>query len=180
MSDTNETKEWIKDAVLCLLENQEYHEISMKQIAEEAHIGRRTLYRYFNTKDEVMKYVAESLMDNFAQKILINQASTLEDISQSYFEFWEENLSILLLLEKAHLLYIIENNLGSLMMEVAKKTKFKDKPYPVLTKEEYEMYLYHFYFRIAGFWKLTLVWCHESPRKTPKEMSQVMVKVIEG
>lgn len=33
---------------------------------------------------------------------------------------------------------------------------------------------YEFAYKLAGFWKLTLVWSDETPRKSPSEMSQII------
>ena len=37
----------IQKTILELLKHKEYKDIQMKEIAEKANIGRRTLYRYF-------------------------------------------------------------------------------------------------------------------------------------
>ena len=43
----------IQKTILELLKHKEYKDIQMKEIAEKANIGRRTLYRYFAYKDEI-------------------------------------------------------------------------------------------------------------------------------
>ena len=43
----------IMTATLELLKKKDYKNVQMKEIAETANIGRRTLYRYFGNKDEI-------------------------------------------------------------------------------------------------------------------------------
>ena len=45
MKESISTKELIRDTLQKLLEEKDYAEISMKEIAKSANVGRRTLYR---------------------------------------------------------------------------------------------------------------------------------------
>ena len=88
-------------------------------------------------------------------------------------------MDILLLLKKTHLLYFIEDHLTELIMNVAKKVKH----IPSEMKEEeiaaaYEQYKYAFAIKLAGFWKSTILWCEESPRKSPAEMSKIITSLL--
>lgn len=173
-------KELIAASLLTLLKNKDYNSITTGKIAETAHIGRRTFYRYFQTKDDVMKYTAEMLMDRFAETLLKNNAEGLRKISKSYFEFWENNIDTLLLLKKAHLLYFIEDNLPALVQQVAIKVNHDPNgTWKTFSPAEKEKYQYMFLFRLAGFWKLTIVWCEENPRKSPEQMSRLIQEIIQ-
>ena len=39
--------------------------------------------------------------------------------------------------------------------------------------------LYEFYFELAGIWKLTTLWMDDKARKSPEEMSRIIVKIWE-
>lgn len=174
------TKECIRKSILTLIAQKDYADIQMKEIAENANVGRRTLYRYFPNKDAIMLYEAECLLEQFSKKILQMKARDLYTISASYFSFWEDNVETLKLLKKTHLLYFIEDNLTELIMEVACRTKYYGKDMAEakeMAKQHPEM-MYDFYFKVAGFWKLTLIWMEETPRKTPEEMSEYIVKIL--
>lgn len=170
--EENQTKKWIIDALFELLEKREYHDITIARITDKAGLGRRTFYRYFKTKDDVIEYVTQILMDEFAGTVMKNRAETLEEVISAYFEFWESYVDILLLLKKAHLLYFIEDNLLSLFHGVALKVGHGSQEPLSDDKQnaQYNKYIYEFTFKLAGLWKCTLLWCMESPRKTPEEM----------
>lgn len=80
--------------------------IQMKEIAERAHVGRKTLYRYFDSKEKIVKYVAESLMDRFAQEIHVHNEDglTLKGVTYAFFVFINNNRAEFSLLKKARLL----------------------------------------------------------------------------
>ena len=69
METEKQTKDWIADSLLELLNHKSYHDITIGQVAANAHIGRRTFYRYFKTKDDIVTYISSKLMDRFADTI---------------------------------------------------------------------------------------------------------------
>lgn len=180
INESNETKKWIMEALLLLLQKKEYQDITIAQIAAKANLGRRTFYRYFPTKDQVMKEIAQNLMNEFADTILKNHASNLETVTEAYFEFWEHKIDILLLMKKAQVLHFIEDNLFALIADVALKVKhfpLEQMLDDTITKE-FEKYKYDFVFKIAGYWHITLLWCEETPRKTPAMMSKIVTDIL--
>lgn len=179
IKENNQTKCWIIEAFWELLKHKEYHDITVSQIVNKAGLGRRTFYRYFKSKDETIEYTVKLLMNDFADKILKNDATTLETIIKSYFEFWNSNIDILILLNKAHLLYFIEDNLLFLMYNVAIKVGHVPQ---ILSDDKksklYETYKYAFSIKLGGLWKATILWSSENPRKTPEEMSKLISNIL--
>ncbi len=177
--EKNSTKLWIINSLLDLLKRKEYASITINMIADNAQLGRRTFYRHFDNKDEAMKHITELLMDEFANHIKNQNAKGMEQILTAYFEFWEQYIDVLLLLKKAHLLYFIEDNLTELIMDVAKKINHIPKAIPVeKVAQHYEKYKYEFAIKLAGMWRATIIWCEESPRKSPQEMVGLITKFL--
>ncbi len=179
--ERNKIAESIRIALLELLKKNDYETVFMTEIAKHAHVGRRTLYRYFPTKDDIMRYEADILMDDFARKVLEMQSASLGTTMLAWFTFCAEHLESLTLLKKAHLLYFIEDNLPNLIMEVALKTKDRgmdiDLDAAIAAAPISDMY--EFYFELAGIWKLTVLWIDDPHKKSPEEMSQLIVKIWE-
>ena len=177
--ETNRTKLWIINSMLELLWRKEYADITINMIADNAGLGRRTFYRHFETKDDAMKHITELLMDEFASNIVADDAHDMEGILTAYFVFWEQYIDVLLLMKKAHLLYFIEDDLPALILRVAQKVKHVPEDIPPETiRAEYEQYKYAFTIKLSSLWKATMVWCEDSPRKSPQEMAQVIVSLI--
>ena len=183
IKEENQTRRWIIEALLELLKHKDYHDITVSQIVDKAKLGRRTFYRYFKTKDEVIGYLVNLLLKDFANTILKNHAVTQESILKSYFEFWEPHIELLSLLNKAHLLYFIEENLPVLIYQVAldvghmPETVAKDTNRLLMY---YEQYKYEFTIKLLGIWKATILWCSENPRRTPTEMSKLINNILKG
>lgn len=48
-----------------LMSENEYDKITMSAIAENANVGRATLYRYFNSKEEILLFCIENCLGKF-------------------------------------------------------------------------------------------------------------------
>lgn len=177
--EENQTRLFIINSLLELLEKKDYSSITINMIVNRANLGRRTFYRYFKTKDNTIEYISELLMEQFAQTLISNHASSMETVTISYFQFWEQYIDVLLLLKKAHVLYFIEENFESLIISVAKKVVHIPDDISIENSVElYEKYNYEFSIKLAGFWKATILWSKETPRKTPEEMAKIITDLF--
>ena len=66
MNNTNgliaeRSKEAIALALLKVMKIYDYKEITVTQITQEAGVSRKTFYRHFSDKDEVLKHLFNSL-----------------------------------------------------------------------------------------------------------------------
>ncbi|MGM0215863.1 TetR/AcrR family transcriptional regulator [Enterococcus sp. AZ109] len=175
--ETSETKQWIVEALIRLLKRKNYSDITITNITDEALLGRRTFYRHFKSKDEVVELISLQLVDGFADRLLVEKAETFDEIMKTYFTFWEENIELFLLLNKARLLYYIEENIETMIVKVALKVGHVAGDTADAMKIV-ENHKYEFAYKLAGFWKLTLVWSEEMPRKSASEMSQLIVEFM--
>lgn len=172
----------IQKTTLELLKYKDYKDIQMKEIAERANIGRRTLYRYFAYKDEIMNRIVRELMDDFADIVNLVNRMDLEGIAYAYFLFWEKNIEEMKLLKKAHLMYLLEDNLPELIMEVSLKTKYKS-----LSREEWQEVMnqmtmedrYNLCYMLAGYFKVAQLWMEDKNRKSPEEMAVIMRRIVQ-
>ena len=76
--ENNQTKRRIIESLYELLDKKNYHDITITRIVDKAELGRRTFYRYFNSKDEVIEYSTNLLMNEFADTIVLNHVETQE------------------------------------------------------------------------------------------------------
>lgn len=178
---TEDTRSIIRKATFEMLKSKDYKDIQMKEIAEAAHVGRRTLYRNFGCKDEIMNNVVESLMDDLV--VVINQTGRMdiEGIAYAYFLFWERNMEILRLLKKAHLMYLFEDNLPELMVSVSLKTKYKNKTKEELIEIKNSITVeakYNYYYMLAGYVKVAELWMEEDDKRAPEQMAKILKGIV--
>lgn len=178
----DDTLRCIRESMVTLLDEKEYRAIQMKEIAQRANIGRRTLYRYFENKDQILKYIAESLINRFAEEIIKQEKLTLQSVTYAFYVFIEKNRSEFILLKKAGLLDYLEE-IPMLIIGVAAKTKYKDKQPAELQQILNDMPMIDKYARcytIAGYWHMAMLWMEENNPSSPEEMTEITLKIMKG
>jgi AcrR family transcriptional regulator len=173
-----ETQEWIISALLTLMDEKNYHKITIVDIASKAHIGRSTFYRNFKTKDDILLLYCNVIFQDFGQIIRCKDEMTLYSISLSYFEFWNQHLDFLKLLRKSNMLYFIGDRLPDFIANVAVSVKHVLPEEIEDTRKRQDSYYFAHYFNIGGYWSITTLWMNKEQRETPEEMATIIEKII--
>ena len=181
MRDTSKriqkTKDEIANALCSLLATEQYDVITIQEIADSCSVTRRTLYRHFKTKDEILHHCFKGCATQFSDYIAAHAPKDFYELCIVYFTFWNENMNMLTILNKSGIMYRFASEFESLVMMMSAQTghgALSDKK----TQLQYmEKYRFHFAYRTAGFWHVTEVWSRENPRKSPEEMAKILTEI---
>lgn len=183
MRDTSarmkQTKDSIAESLVFLIENNNYDEITIQEVASGCNISRRTVYRHFRTKDEILSYSFRSCLIKLADYISLQDTKDLHKLCLTYFKFWEENMDRLLMMNDAGVLFSFGSEFDSLVSVIADRMLSRASSVP-LSPEEISMFRYKFAYETAGFWQITEIWSQEQPRRSAEEMAEIMVKIVEN
>lgn len=146
---------------------KEYQAITITEIVKEADLGRKTFYRNFSSKDEVLSEYLRQLLQEYILHLLSLQEFNPYHAVESYFEFCQEHYAFLKLLEQNHLL----NRLLQLYDEFL---PFIDEHVQKSGIPE-EVYDYCIAYSAGGFWKLMCQWLKKGGQDSPKEMAAMFV-----
>lgn len=101
------SKEKLANALLAIMEQYDFREITVTQIAQEAGLSRKTFYRLFAGKEAVLAFFFEGLYQECLAQIKARGARHYWDVVQCYFDFCEERKPLLLLFRRQHLLGLL-------------------------------------------------------------------------
>ncbi len=90
------TRQLVLDAAVDLIKDCEVSELSLKQIAEHAGVGERTLYRHFATRTVFMEALAVTLHEKLATPPTPTDAAALVTLPASLYGKLEEQPEIVL------------------------------------------------------------------------------------
>ncbi len=113
-------------ALLTVMKQYDYKEITVTQIVQEAHLSRKTFYRLFSDKGEVLNLFFEGLFQDFFGQVKEKKITHYWDMVQLFFDFWEEQKELLLLLQKNHLLPRVFEQSYQYSMEIFKFIRSKE------------------------------------------------------
>ncbi len=101
-----QSQKWIAEALLRLLEQYGFKEITVTQICQEAGLVRKTFYRNFNTKEDILHYIIDQLFLSFQTVFDIRTTPPIE-IFTHYYEYWAKEKRLLTLLHRDDLFYLL-------------------------------------------------------------------------
>jgi len=109
MNNTNgliaeRSKTTIANAMLKVMKIDNYKEITVTQITQEALVSRKTFYRHFHDKDDVLKYLFNSLYQECLLSIISRGTRHYWDVVQCFFDFWEIHAETLNLMKRSNML----------------------------------------------------------------------------
>lgn len=102
-----QSKQKFADALLRVMQQYSFKEITITQLAQEAKLSRKTFYRLFADKEDVLSYLFESLYIECFEQIKTRHPQCYWDIVQCYFDFWEKHKSLLLLFKQQNILPVL-------------------------------------------------------------------------
>lgn len=162
----------ITKALLNLMNEYPYEEISVKQILIDAKLARKTFYRNFKSKDDVLlSLIREKLFCYFQ---IVNKGDV--DVLSTIFSFAVKNRELLMLLEKNNLLHVVlqcmNENIG------LHKTKHVSKNNPFVRLFDGLDSEYLISLNIGAIWNVITLWIHEGMKDDPEYIKNSISKYL--
>ncbi len=160
-----QSKQKILKALLYVMEQYDFKEITVTQISQEAQLSRKTFYRLFSSKDDVLEFFFNKLSFDCIAQIKSQKAQHYWDVVQLYFNFCENNKDLLILLRK--------NNLLSRLFEVSYEHSLEVFEY-VRSKEIMDAFApllpYMLAYSIGGMNNMLLKWIENDMEISSSEL----------
>ncbi len=168
MNNTNgkiaeRSRKKLAHGLLKLMEIYSYAEITVTQISQEADLSRKTFYRLYKSKDEILLGYIDSLTCEFMDKIHIVQPHHYWDTVLLYFDFWKGHKDFLLLLKRNQLLHLLMQKSYDSTFHVLSLTK----PYRPNAQED-PCLPYGMAFSVGGVNFMLIKWIEEGLETEPR------------
>ena len=152
----DESKEMIATAMVRLMSNHDFDNLTLSRIAEEAGVNRMTLYRHFKTKERIILYRAQKTLEEQAARNA-GEGRFPRDLIRERLEWVRDLPQLQVLMQSRELEELLDNFQVTAHLPAIEQffgRRFDDDPN-----------LFHFYFggvnRIVKEWLLG--GCEESP-----------------
>ena len=167
------SKTEICEALLRLMEKHPYEEITVKQIALEAKLVRKTFYRNFDSKEDVLEAILDILVTEYKNHlIMFNRVMPVDII----FKFCIDRKHLLLLFDKNDMMYGILQKLNNALPEKHEELKALGMVPQELFGELDTTYLIPM--NIGGIWNIICMWVHGGMKDDPKKISADLTEYI--
>lgn len=156
----------ILEAAGRLFEKNPISEVSMRQIADEAGLGKASLYSYFQTKEEVFLHLfgleVEGWVEEFGRRIARLRKPNAEKVAKLITDLMMERSRYSRLL--SILTTVLERNVSrdrlrefktGLLEPLGKMTEHLNQSLPELGEAKVQKFLIEFHAVMAGLWPMT-------------------------
>lgn len=114
------SKQMIETALFALMEEMDFSQITVCQIAERADVARRTFYRLYRSKEDVMHQYFAGLCDAYQDSCQKLAFYDLRRIAEDYFGFWHQHKEQLLLLHRCGMDRMLYYEMSRVSMQIVR------------------------------------------------------------
>ena len=158
------SKKEITDALFALMQKHPYDEITVKQIILEAKLARKTFYRNFESKDDVLRSHIKGILFDYFE--IVNNA--VSDPLTAIFSFADKYRDMLVLLDKNSMLHIPLQCLNEYGPYMHQNQRPETNPFYKLF--EGLDYGYLMALNMGGIWNVISMWIHRGMTDTPEQV----------
>lgn len=162
------SKKWIADAFYTLLKKKDYADITVSEIAQKADLSRRTFYRAFGGKSDIIFYLFESIFPDYIAALDQLPLKNRAYLSVAIVGFVNQHLTFFQCLKRNHLDHLMIDFFDKHLADV------RDKIWgaPFCDDEETERV---FMMTVSiEHYNIIRLWLELHHRKTPEEMALLL------
>lgn len=171
-----QSAQMIEEALFALMEEKSFHEITVSEIVTRADVARKTFYRLYKKKEDVLHCFFQKSAMEYKQSYPPLPRYDVAKIAEDFFCFWYSYKKILLLLHKCGLEELLYNEIRQASVEIV-KNRIPDNP----EKAGADMAYFALY-STGGFLMLLHYWIsnemNEPPRTYAQKISSVLLKYL--
>lgn len=159
------SQKWLVEALLSLIQIMPYEEISISELCKKAELDRRTFYRNFKDKNDVLLFYFSALQEEYLLALKEMPERTFYTLAKVYFEFWTSHLDFFKTAQSDQVL----NATLFQMLNSFIPTIYGD-PDDGISKE----LRYNIAFVVGGFHNSLVQWISTGFHETAEEMAMII------
>ena len=152
---------YISQALLLLMREKPYAEITIGEITHRAGVNRSTYYRHFDTKESIVRFYLDTVMCEYRQVFAEKQSMDFTLYLLTMFQtFYRHKEDLLLLHGEGLSIYLLD--------VLMKHFRFEEIANGASIEQQYRA-SYH----LGGIYNNMLLWFSHGMTEPPKEMARV-------
>ena len=176
-SDIRSKKE-ITNTLLRLMDTYSYHDITVKQIILEAQVARKTFYRNFLSKDDVLNAHIDSIMQQYISSLQHLPTSQLSDILDIILNLCIQNQNLFIRLKDNNLMHLFLHKWNTFIPMMHKKIVCPN--HPMFQEFSAEQIDYIIAFNIGAIWNVVMKWLENDMKDSPDTIKIILLKHLEN
>lgn len=164
-----QSKEMYVHALLELMKEKPYSQISISELAAKADLSRRTFYRLFDSMDEILLFHIHSLWAKKSDELYHSSDKSYLHTSEFALHFWYENKELTILLYQNGLVSIMQRFINQISLEIYHTQKNDRK-----LAQNPEALEYALSYSSGGILNIICTWASKGMDKSPEELMALL------
>ena len=164
------SQRWIIESLLRMMEEKPYDEISVSEICHKADLDRRTFYRNFDSKNDVLEQYVIFLGNEYIRAL--TNFNTIDGYvaTKLFFDFWKQHFRFILQLRSSGLADFAFKRFEAFVTQY--RALLAGSNMPGVPDKQLK---YIFAYRIGGLWNAMLLWAENGAVVSPDEMANTFM-----
>ena len=164
------SQQWLTETLLELMEEKPYDEISIMDICKKADLSRQTFYNYFESKDDLFRFLLRSTYDKKLNSL--TEIPSSDEAIAAFVSVVRENPRMVNA--------IVKNNMGNLVSDEIFKaiSSFLNRFIPNF--EHQPDFAYHVVLLSGALTHFMLYYARNNEELSEKEMTKILETFLSG
>lgn len=165
---SNRSRLKMENALLKLMETSRFQDITIQEITYHAGLSRRTFYRNYSSKEDILAGFFHRIWEEYRGKIVQEPDLSMPNIARVFFSCMQNHLEFLTIINRHNLLPIFLSKVDELLPSAFYAARGERIALPAETVR------YALAFSAGGFMRILILWLNDGAKKTPDEMGAMV------
>ena len=167
-----QSRQWLVDALLSLMVDNQYSQITIKQVCQTADLSRQTFYNFFEQKDDILHFWISERYSIVLEKYERSKKLSLDDITVVFYDFLEANENLLKCIINQGLEHIIAAEISNSIPVFASKV--------IENIEETNACKYVNSFLSGALTQILICWFKDEQKLSKEDFSKLLLDLLSG
>lgn len=167
-----QSKKWFLAALLQLMQEKQFDNITIGELAEKADLNRSTFYRNFDHKEDVLKMYIDDMATQYIQRLQRTEELDMNKVASIFLTLVFEHKFFIATLKKHGLSTLL---LDSFNMHLPKIHELTKNQFPHTIRDEIAHYALAY--NAGGMWNMLMMWIDKEDKDSFEDLIQAFKEI---